>query len=77
MIVVNDDTPGLVVNALAVAIIAKAATQRNFMLLLKIMPPQREGGGGSCDVCGDFFVCVLKSVSTMKIFTYSYADNLS
>jgi 3-hydroxyacyl-CoA dehydrogenase len=35
VVVVNDDTPGLVVNALAVAIIAKAATQRNFMLLLK------------------------------------------
>ena len=43
VVAVNDDTPGLVVNALAVAIIAKAATQRNFMLLLKIMPPQREG----------------------------------
>ena len=47
VVVVNDDTPGLVVNALAVAIIAKAATQRNFMLLMKITPLQ----GWSCDVC--------------------------
>jgi 3-hydroxyacyl-CoA dehydrogenase len=42
VVVVNDDTPGLVVNALAVAIIAKAATQRNFMLLLKIKQGKRE-----------------------------------
>jgi hypothetical protein len=35
-VVNDDDTPGLVVNALAVAIIAKAATQRNFMLLVKV-----------------------------------------
>jgi 3-hydroxyacyl-CoA dehydrogenase len=45
-VVVGNDTPGLVVNALAVAIIAKAATQRNFMLLLKINAAATQGMEG-------------------------------